>query len=68
VCGGFIFYPSRYGLAGSYESCNTTVFPQHPVRNEPSIDFTPRYAQMEYHACDTVRLGVWKRTGRVERD
>ena len=68
VCGNFTFYPSRYGLTGNFESCNTTVFPQRRVHNQRTADFTVQYVQMAYHSCDTVRMGVWKRTGRVERE
>lgn len=68
LCGSFLFHPSRYGLAGDFERCNTAAAPQYAIRRNLGIDPTPRYAQMEYHTCDTVRVGVWKRTGRVERD
>ena len=66
LCGSFIFQPSRDGLTGDFERCYTTLVPQQEVRRDYSTDPVRQYIYSAHQSCDTVRMGVWKRTGRVD--
>jgi hypothetical protein len=66
LCGSFIFQPSRYGLTGDFERCYTTLVPQQEIRRDYSTDPARQYVYSAHQSCDTVRMGVWKRTGRVD--
>ena len=66
LCGSFIFQPSRYGLTGDFERCYTTLVPQQEIRRYPGADPARQYIYSAHQSCDTVRMGVWKRTGRVD--
>ena len=66
LCGGFMFQPSRYGLTGNFERCYTTLVPQQEIRRFPIDDPARQYIYAAHQSCDTVKMGVWKRTGRVD--
>ena len=68
VCGSCTFRPSRYGLTGDCERCFATLMPRRDYRRNDAADRLQPYVYTGYEACDTVRMGVWKRTGKVERE
>ena len=68
VCGSCTFRPSRYGLTGECERCFATLVPRQESRRNVDADPMRQYVYSGYEACDTVRMGVWKRTGNVERE
>jgi hypothetical protein len=61
-----MFQPSRHGLTGRFERCYTTLTPQREVQHNPVDAPLQQYVYAGRQACDTVRMGVWKRTGRID--
>ena len=66
LCGSFFFQPSRRGVIGHFERCYTNMVTNRSAYRDPP-DQARQYIYAASQACDTVRMGVWKRTANVER-